>query len=226
MRVAVLFSGGKDSTFSTFLVKRQKWEVKYLVTIEPISSESWMFHHPLIKLTKLQAEAMGIEHIIKKTEGKKEEELEDLIAALQPIKDDVDAIVSGAVASNYQKDRIEAICKELGLKSVTPLWHKDPEQLLRQQLESGFEIIFSGVASAGFDKKWLGRKVDSEAIEELKALNDKHGVNIAGEGGEYESFVLDCPLFKRRIELDNINRVWDEKTISGHITADGRLVDK
>lgn len=226
MRVAVLFSGGKDSTFSTFVVKRQKWDVRYLVTIQPASSESWMFHHPLNELTALQARSMGIEHIVRKTEGKKEEELKDLVAALEPIKDDVDAIVSGAVASNYQKDRIDALCKELGLRSIAPLWHKDPEQLLHQQIDAGFETIFSGVASAGLDKDWLGRKIDSEVIEELKQLNQMHGIHMAGEGGEYESFVIDCPLFAQRIGLENINTEWDEKTISGYITADGKLVDK
>lgn len=228
MRIAVLFSGGKDSTFATYIAKRQGWDVKYLITMQPESAESWMFHHPCIELTRLQSQTMGIKQIIKKTAGKKEEELRDLVAAIKPIVDGngIDAVVSGAVESNYQKDRVDAVCKELGVKHLGLLWHKDPEHLLREQLEAGFEIVVSGVAAAGFDKNWLGRRIDNDAIEELKSLHEKYGVHICGEGGEYESFVTDCPIFKQRIELENINTIWDEKTISGYITAEGRLVEK
>ncbi len=228
MRVAVLFSGGKDSTFVAYITQRQGWEVKYLITMQPISIESWMFHHPCIELTKLQAKSMGIKQIIQKTAGKKEEELQDLIAAIKPIVDrnEIDAIVSGAVDSNYQKDRIDALCKELGIKHLGLLWHKNPEHLLREQVEFNFKTIITAVAAAGFDKSWLGRKIDAEAIEELKSLNEKYGVHICGEGGEFETFVTDCPMFKQRIELRNINTIWDEKTISGYITAEGRLVEK
>lgn len=228
MRVAVLFSGGKDSTFSTYVVNRQGWQVKYLVTMWPQSEESWMFHHPLVELTKLQASSMGIKHIMQKTKGEKEEELKDLLNALRLIveKNEIDAIVTGAVESNYQKDRIDAIAKELGVKHISPLWHKDPELLLKQQLQSGFEIIFSGVSSGGFDKNWLGRKIDEHVVNEMKNLHDKFGTHMCGEGGEFETFVTNCPLFKKRIELTNINTVWDEKTISGYIKADGKLVEK
>ena len=228
MRIAVLFSGGKDSTFATYIAKKHGHDVKYLITMQPPSSESWMFHHPCTDLTKLQAEAAGIKQIIKKTEGKKEKELEDLVAAIRPIveRNEIDTLVSGAIASNYQKDRVDAICKDFGLKHFSPLWHKNPELLLHEQVDAGFEIIFSGVAAAGFDKNWLGRKLDEKAIEDLIILNKKYGVHPSGEGGEYESFVLNCPLFSKRIELKNINKIWDEKTGSGYITAEGELKGK
>lgn len=227
MRVAVLFSGGKDSTFSTYVALNQGWDVRYLVTMLPSREDSWMFHHPCTELTKLQAEAIGITHIARTTSGEKEKELEDLTTALKEISGDVDAVVSGAVASRYQKDRIDAVCKELGLRSICPLWGKDQLKLLQTEVEAGFEIIITAVAAEGFDESWLGRKLDADAIKNLEKLNKKFGVNPAGEGGEFESFVLDGPVFKRRIEMGGIKKIWDEKTGSGYIICkDAKLIDK
>lgn len=230
MRVAVLFSGGKDSTFATLVALEQGWDVKYLVTILPVSEESWMFHRPCIELTKLQAEAIGIKQIVKETGGEKEKELEDLITALKGICGEIDAVISGAVASRYQKDRIDAVCKELGLTSISPLWGKNQLKLLKEEVDAGLEIIITGVAAEGFDENWLGRKIDGRVINELKKLNEKFGVNPAGEGGEYETFVTNGPIFKRRIELGNlknVKKIWDKKTNSGYIICENvKLIDK
>jgi ABC transporter with metal-binding/Fe-S-binding domain ATP-binding protein len=184
-----------------------------------------MFHHPCAELTKLQAEAMGIKHVMWETAGEKERELEDMTAAIGSIKDDIDGVVSGAILSRYQKDRIDAICKELDLKSITPLWHKNEEKLLKEEIDAGLDIIITAVASAGLDKSWIGKKLDEESIEELKKLKEKYGINISGEGGEYESFVINAPFFKKKIELGEIEKVWDEDTDSGYIVCkNARLV--
>lgn len=227
MRVAVLFSGGKDSMFALHVALEQGWDVKYLVTMLPENEESWMFHHQCVELTKLQAEAIGIKQIIKKTSGEKEKELEDLIAALKEISGKIIAVVSGAVASRYQKDRIDVVCKEIGLNSISPLWGKKQLMLVEDEVAAGFEIVVSGVAAAGLDRKWLGRKLDADAIEDLKSLNEKFNINPAGEGGEYETFVLDGPIFKKRIELGDVKKIWDESTASGYIICENaKLIDK
>jgi len=226
MRLAALFSGGKDSTYALYKAI-QEYEIKYLVTIFPEREDSWMFHHPCIELTKLQAEAIGIKHITQTTEGEKEKELEDLKKVLEKIKDEIDGVVSGAVASKYQKSRIDRICKELRLKSVTPLWNKNSEELLKEEVSSGFEIIIAGVFAEGFDESWLGRKIDEKCIEDLKELNKKYGINLSGEGGEYESLVLFCPIFKKRIEILDSKNVWDDKTSSGYLVVkEAKLTDK
>jgi len=226
MKLAVLFSGGKDSTYALYKAM-QKNEIKYLVTIFPESQGSWMFHHPCIELTKLQAEALGIEQITEKTKGEKERELEDLRNVLSRIKNEIEGVVSGAVTSNYQKTRIDGICKELNLETLAPLWQREPEELLREEAESGFDIIMTGVSSDGFDKAWIGRRLDQKAIEDLKKLNQKFGVNICGEGGEYESLVLDCPAFSKKIKILDSEKVWDEKTSSGYLLVKKAiLVDK
>lgn len=107
MRLAVLFSGGKDSTYATLLAMKEGHEIRYLVTMLPEKQDSWMFHWPAVELTELQAEAIGIKQIAQKTSGEKEKELEDLKNTLGKIKNEIDGVVSGAIASSYQK--IESI---------------------------------------------------------------------------------------------------------------------
>ncbi len=217
MKVAVIFSGGKDSTYATYLAMKQGWNVKCLLTIFPKREDSWMFHYPCVELTKLQAKAMQLKHITKKTLGEKTKELEDLKEVLDRIKDEIDGVVSGVVESNYQKSRIDRICSELGLKSLAPIWHKDPEELLREEGESGFDIIITSVSADGFDESWLGRRIDKKCIEDLIILHEKYGIHITAEGGEYESLVLDGPIFTKKIEIIDTEKIWDKKTQSGFL---------
>jgi asparagine synthase (glutamine-hydrolysing) len=162
-----------------------------------------MFHTPSIDRTEQQAEAMGIPLILRDTRGIKEDELRDLEDAIREAKEryQVEAVVSGAIASNYQKSRIESICEKLNLKSLTPLWGKDELEYLRDLLKHQFRVIITGVACEGLDKTWLGREIDNKFIEEAQDLNKKYKIHVAGEGGEFETFVLDCPLFKKSLKV-------------------------
>ncbi len=198
MKVASLFSGGKDSAFALWCTQMQGWDVESLVTVFPESQESWMFHFPGLEWTKLQAEAMGLPQSIIRTKGEKEEELSDLTAGLEKLKKSlgIDTVVSGAVASEYQRTRIDNVCEKLGLKSIAPLWHKDQEQLVREQIEFGFQIIITACNALGLDEKWLGKKLEASDLPKLVGLKKKYGLNIAFEGGEAETFVLAAPMFK------------------------------
>ncbi|HHE36679.1 MAG TPA: diphthine--ammonia ligase, partial [Candidatus Woesearchaeota archaeon] len=146
MRLAVLFSGGKDSTYALHKALRRE-EVACLITIISKNKESYMFHTPNIDLTELQAKAIGLPLIKKETRGEKEEELRDLKEAIIRAKEEfsVEGIVTGAVESIYQATRIQRICDELGLWCFNPLWKKDQEELLRETLSHGFKTIISGV---------------------------------------------------------------------------------
>jgi predicted ATP pyrophosphatase (TIGR00289 family) len=206
MKVAALFSGGKDSVFSIYLAQQFGWEIMHLVTLQPEKQDSWMFHSINIHLTDLLAEAIGIPLLKKSTKGEKEKELDDLKEILQTL--DIDGVISGAIASEYQRTRIEKICDEIGLKSFTPLWHKNQELLLREQVNAGFHSIIVGVFAQGFDETWLGRPIDEETINVLVNLRNKYGINMAGEGGEFETLVLNGPLFQKRLVLDEVSREW------------------
>lgn len=214
MRLAALISGGKDSIYSAYLASKEH-NIAYAISMVSENPESYMFHFPNIHLVKEQTRLMGIPLIEKKTKGVKEEELDDIYDVLESIKGEVDGLVTGALASTYQKMRIDGICKRLDMLSIAPLWHHDPADYLRKALQEGFEIIFVGVAAPPMDRKWLGRKLDEKAIEELVMLNLKHGIHIGGEGGEFETFVLDCPLFSKKIHVVHAETNWDEKSRSG-----------
>ena len=220
MKVAALFSGGKDSVFAIYIAQQSGWDVTHLITLEAEKKDSWMFHSINIHLAEKIAEAIGIPIIKKQTKGEKEEELEDLKHILKDLK--IDGVISGAIASEYQRTRIEKICNELGIKSFTPIWHKKQELILRDQISAGFKIIIVGVFAQGFDKTWLGKKINEETIDELIKLKEKYSINEAGEGGELETLVLDAPIFQKKLVLDEISKVWKRdsgvlKVIKAHL---------
>lgn len=213
MHVAALVTGGKDSTLALYKSIKSGYNVKFLVTMIPQREDSWMFHYPNIHLTELFAEAVGIPLVKGETSGIKEVESEDLKRLLAKL--DVEGVVYGAISSNYQKSRIEKICKELKLKPLAPLWQENPKKLLQEILDLKFQVIFVGVYAYGFDISWLGKKLDEKAIEELKELNRRYGISLIGEGGEYETLVVDAPFFKRRIGLVETEKIW--KGESGYL---------
>lgn len=208
MRVAVLVTGGKDSALALHRVLKRGHEVKHLVTMLPQREDSWMFHFPNIRLTDLFTEAAGLPLIKAETTGVKEKELEDLKRLLETL--DVDGVVSGAISSQYQKKRIDKICQELNLKSIAPLWQESPIKLLKELLKLNFETVIIGVYALGFDKSWLGRKFNSTTLSDLIKLNEKYKVSLVGDGGEYETLVLDAPFFKKKIQLLQTEKVWED----------------
>jgi len=202
MKLGVLFSGGKDSSYAAYLASQNN-KLVCLITLHSKNLYSYMFHTPSISKTKLQAEVMNLPLIEVNTKGEKEKELNDLKDAIIEAKKKykIEGIVTGAVESVYQASRIQKICDDLSLEVINPLWKKDQVRLLNELIENKFEVIITGVAAEGLDEKWLGRKIDKNFIEDMKVLNKKYGVSFSGEGGEFESLVLDCPLFKRKLNV-------------------------
>jgi len=198
---AVLFSGGKDSGLA-LAYALEYTNVKCLIIIQSENSESYMFHTPNIKWAEVQAKATGIPHIIQKTKGEKEVELKDLTIAIKKAKTifKVQAIVTGAIESVYQASRVQTITNNLGMECFNPLWQKNQIELLKELIEKKFEIIIIGTFGYGLGK-FIGRKIDEKFIEEMKILKDTLKINPAGEGGEYESFLLNAPYYKRQLRI-------------------------
>ncbi len=203
MKVALLFSGGKDSTYAGFLASK-KYKLVCLVTLFSENSASYMFHTSLIEKTQEQASLMDMPLIRHRTKGEKEMELIDLKEAIVKAKEKfkIKGVVTGALKSDYQASRILKICDELGIKCINPLWQKDQIELLEELVKNKFEIIITAVAAYPFDKSWIGRKIDRKFIEEIRILEKKYGINPAGEGGEFETLVLNCPMFNGRLKLE------------------------
>lgn len=223
--VAVLFSGAKDSAYAIYKAINTGMNVKFLVTLIPKNDESYMFHHPNIKWTKLQAEAIGIPLIMKETSGKKEKELEDLKDVLNSIKSEIDGVVSGALESRYQRVRIDKICGQLGLESFSPHWKRSMRDYLEEMIASGFEVIIVAVAAEGLDESWLGRRLDTQALKDLEKISRKYGIHKGFEGGEAETFVINAPIFKKRVKILKARKEWDG--VRGvFVIEDAELVEK
>ncbi|MEK6757625.1 MAG: diphthine--ammonia ligase [Nanoarchaeota archaeon] len=204
-KCGVLFSGGKDSTYSAYLAKKAGYELTCLITIISKNPDSYMFHTPSIDKTKKQAEVMGLPLIVGKTKGEKEKELEDLEKTIKKAKAKYkfDFLVTGAIKSDYQKSRIGGICKKLKIECYNPLWEKDELEYLHELIRNDFKIVITGVAAHPLDKRWLGREVNQKFVEDVIELQNKYQIHPAGEGGEFETFVLYCPLFKNELRIKN-----------------------
>lgn len=203
LKLASLLSTGKDSLYATYVMKKQNYEISCFCTMESENEDSYMFHTPTILLAKYQSEASEIPLLTQKTKGNKEQELNDLKLLLSKAKKEfnVDGVVTGAIYSTYQRDRIEKICDELGLICKNPLWHKNQEDYMYELIKEKFKFYFSKVMADGLDESWVGKEIKKEDVDKLVELNKKIGINIAGEGGEFETLVFDCPLFKKKLNL-------------------------
>ena len=209
MKVAVLFSGGKDSTYAAYLAKQSGHDLQCLVTANPYSAESKLLHHPNIRLTSLQAKSMGLEHLTVDTDS--ENELDSLASLLKKAvsKYDIKGVVHGGIASIFQQKQFEAACKSANLTPIGPIWGREPMQYMQSLLDCDFSFVITAVSSGGLDESWLGCKIDTESLKRLSALSVKHGFNLNFEGGEAETLVLDCPLFSRQILIEKSKSVWD-----------------
>ncbi len=220
MRLAALVSGGKDSIYA-LMQAMDEYEVVTLVNIRA-SVDSYMYHVPYADVTTLISEIVKIPIITRISASHRDElnVLENVLISLN-----IDGIVSGVIASNYQKRRIKALCDKLGLEVYTPLWNKG-ETLFRNMCEL-MDIIVVQVAAYGMDKSWLGRRLDASAVQDLFQLNKRYRINVMGEGGEYETLVLDAPIYDKRISIGNCKKVWRDEQYRGFLRiSDFKLEEK
>lgn len=223
MRVAALFSGGKDSTYAAYVAIQRGWELTHLVSILPQDRDSMLFHVPNVHLTALLADASGRPLITETAATGEAGELDALRRAFRRL--DVDGVVVGAIASDYQNERVNRVAEELGLRVFAPLWRRDPRIVVRDYIDSGFEIVFSSVSAEGLDAHWLGRRWDDRTVEELLRLAATCGIHPCGEGGEFETLVLDAPFFSRRLEILRAEAVWSGRAGVWHV-REAKLVPK
>lgn len=217
-----LFSGGKDSAWALYRALERGLTVDRLVTVHP-TGDSYMYHVPATELAALAAESIGIPLVNVEPEDfeaesaadssvQGDDELEPLEAALTDLDSElptgIAGVTAGAVESEYQTSRIQGMCDRLDCELFAPLWQEDPRELADAMLAAGFEIMIIQVAAHGLDESWLGRTIDEEALAELETLNEKYGVHILGEGGEFETLVVDGPHMDRRIDLE-YETEWD-----------------
>ncbi len=212
MKLAALFSGGKDSTYAIHKAKAEGHDITCLVSIVPKSEDSHFLHYPNVRTSSLQAKAMKIPQLVSVLNSDDiQAELDEIYQLLQKATKDygVQGVVHGGILSNYQKNHFDNIGTNLGLQVISPLWKKDQAQYLSELLGSKFKFIITSVTAAGLDDSWLGQEITAENVEKLTAAGSKHGFNVTFEGGEAETFVTDCPLFSAPIKILKANKIWD-----------------
>ena len=224
MKLAVLFSGGKDS-YLALQYASEDHDISALLTLKSQKEDSWMFHTPAIEWTRLQAEAMNINHLSMKTSGIKEEELIDLRSLIKSAisKHSIEGVVTGALASVYQATRIQKICNDLDIWCFNPLWQMPQEDLLEELLSNNIQSIITGVAAEPFDETWLGRLINKDCVDDLLSLKSKYRINPAGEGGEIETFVFNAPLFSKSISVIKSKKHYSN--FSGHLEIDEAVLE-
>jgi ABC transporter with metal-binding/Fe-S-binding domain ATP-binding protein len=196
MSWAALTSGGKDSILSCQKAIDSGKDVQYMVTARPKNRDSYMFHSANLDAVPVIARVAGIEYVEIETHGRKEEELADLKAGLAAL--DIVGVIAGAVASEYQAQRVKTITDELGIQLFTPLWHMDTELLLEEVAER-MDAMIVVTAAEGLDERFLGAHFNQDLIDRLKRVAVARRINIAGEGGEYESLALNAPFYSRPV---------------------------
>jgi diphthine-ammonia ligase len=192
-----------------------------IVNIIPEDSGSWIFHTPNLNVVPLMAESMGVDLVTATSTGTEEGDMEGLRNALESL--DVEGVVTGAVWSDYQWDRMNLVCGDLGLKVITPLWRKDQDMVMREFIDSGIKAIIVGCYAEGLDESWLGRPLDGKALEDLEKLRERYGISVMGEGGEYESMTLDSPMHSHPLEIVSSEKEWKKGSGTLHVKQ-ARLV--
>ena len=196
MSWAALTSGGKDSILSCQKAIDSGKDLRYMVTARPENRDSYMFHSANLDAVPVIARVAGMEYVEIETHGRKEEELADLQAGLAAL--DIEGVIAGAVASEYQAQRVKTITDKLGLELFTPLWHMDTELLL-QEVAERMDAMIIVTAAEGLNETFLGAHFNKDLISRLKRVAAARRINLAGEGGEYESLTLNAPFFSRPI---------------------------
>lgn len=232
MRVAVLASSGKDSTYAAWWAGLQGWDVVSLVTVLVRGEDSMMFQIQNSWIAGLQASSMGTAWKPVLSNGEEGDEINDLERVIRgeknhddpmlfwpkgiEVPDDlafhtgplrIDGLVVGALRSDYQKTRIEMMCERLGIRSFCPLWHKDPINHMNDLVYHGFKVVFTSVSTEGMDESWVGRKLDMASLEKLTSLSEEYRFNLDGEGGEFETIVLGGPHMDREVILEG-KTIW------------------
>eukprot|EP00921_Rhytidocystis_pertsovi_P026867 GHVQ01043305.1.p1 GENE.GHVQ01043305.1~~GHVQ01043305.1.p1 ORF type:complete len:222 (-),score=30.62 GHVQ01043305.1:321-986(-) len=221
MKIAALISGGKDSLYA---VHKYKDSVAVLIHMKPLptpkgtrvyETDSYMYQTVCSQLVDAVAECLQITLLTflitgapvrietldyELTEG---DEVEDLYRALKQTKEwfpDIDAVCCGAVMSNYQRLRAQNVCDRLNLQLLAPLWQTPQAELLQNIIDDGIDAIVVKTAAMGLNENHIGKSI-VQLKDHFLSLESQFGFHVCGEGGEYETITVDCPMYYKRIVM-------------------------
>jgi diphthine-ammonia ligase len=214
MKVVVHWSGGKECCLAYHKAIEQGHDVAFLLTFKYM--EPYIFHS--FPIMELQSKAMRTPQI--KTEIKNPKDpVPDILNALARLKKEagIEGFVTGDIVgkacARVHQVYYELICDEMGLKLFMPVKNPsgDTYDVLKEEVSAGLHPIMYCINSAYFGEEWLGRELNEESIKELKALADKHDIDVCSEDGVgYHTMVMDAPFFKEAIKIGNFSKKFDE----------------
>ena len=207
-----LYSGGKDSTYALVKAKEMGHDISCLLTMQPDTDASLLFHYPNSWVTRYLGEAMRIPSLgFAAPSGTREDESKFLEQAIIAVKSlhEIHGVVHGGIFSTFQSEIVQKICRQNNLAVFAPLWHIEQSEYMDLLLEQNFQIKIVSVSAMGLDDGWLGISLDREALNRLKRLSQKYCFSVCFEGGEAETLVVDCPIFYKKLQVRNANIHWD-----------------
>ncbi|MBI4159446.1 diphthine--ammonia ligase [Candidatus Woesearchaeota archaeon] len=216
MDVAVLYSGGKDSTYAIDFCKEKGWNIKYLLSIKPTRRDCYLFHYPTVEFTKEFAKILNIPHIYTTCDVADPKQEAEIVKNIME-KNKVDALVLGGIG--LQETQIASLQKALlPLKVEVFAAHAgyDHEELVQEMLDKGYKFIISQVAADGLTEYWLGKEITEDSFKDLKKLSQKHGFHIGFEGGHADSLVIDGPIFSKKLTILEGKKIM-EKEFDGYL---------
>jgi len=224
MHVAILFSGGKDSVMAVDWALENNHDIKYLLSVKPNRTDCYLFHYATVEHTKLQAKSLGFPHIYITCNVANPVEEAELVKSIISTKP-VDAVVLGGIGlQETQIKSIRDVLEPMGIKVFASHESYDHTNLIKEAIKKGYDIRITAVASDGLGKEWLGRKLDDKTFNEFVELSKKYRFHVGGEGGYFDTFVCNGPIFNKKIEFSNEKKGWEGT--SGFLEVEARLIEK
>ena len=229
MDIAILYSGGKDSTFAIQHAKDKGWNIKYLISVKPTRKDCYLYHYATIEQTRDLAKILQIPHFYVKcevSEPVKEANIIKEIVEKNQKRMRVDAVVLGGTGlQETQLKSIQNALMPLKVEAFASHSGEEHDLIIEEMLKKGYEILITQIASDGL-KDWLGKKVTRENFSQLKRDSVKYGFHIGFEGGYADTLVTDCPIYSKRLVIDDMSIIYEDD-YCGHVVINKyRMEDK
>ncbi len=203
-KVISSWSGGKESCLACYRAIKQGYDVKHLLNFITKEHKRCCFHGIEAKLMKLQSKLIGIPLVQKEVSPDMQEYEREFKEAVFELKNNsIEGMVFGDVYLEEHKNWIKRVCKDLGIQPVEPLWKIPPDRIFEEFINLGFKAVIVSCKADLLGKEFIGRYVDKDILGELKARK----MCPCGENGEFHTFVIDGPIFEKRIEITKTRSV-------------------
>jgi len=209
MQVFVSWSGGKDCNFARYLAERDGLDVRYLLNMVSEDGQRSWSHGLSPEVLEAQARAMEIPLVRHRTtQADYEAEFKKELHAFKEAG--VTGGVFGDIDFEPHREWVTRVCNEAGIQPILPLWGLAQDKIMGDFVAGGFKATVIVTKAELMGEEWLGRTVDGDFIRDLQELIRTKPMTLCGEAGEYHTLVTDGPNFKKRLELQQTDKILRE----------------